>query len=160
MKKNTEDIQAKVVEIFFTKDQDITPLIEMGMNQNSAKDSIKCYSQLIKGEPFRRSIQQVVIKAILKKLYENNDGEKLANVLTGLEKHFEIRLKKYNEKNIVAKKIVAEYKRKLHGHIANKYFAYHGPQNLENFDYKKNGYGVALEGKWNRVNDGDLVYVI
>jgi len=114
VKKNTEDRLEKAVEIFFTKDQNITPLIEMGMNENSAKDTIRCYAKLIKGEPFSRGIQQNVIKAILKKLYENNDQGKLANVIAGLDKHFERRLNSKNkEVNKGAREIVDEYRDKL-----------------------------------------------
>lgn len=110
---NTEDLYTEAVDIFFTEKQDITPLVEMGMNENSAKDTIKCYAQLITGNPFRRSIQQNVIRALLKKLYKNEDKEKLSNVLTGLDKHFEIRIERYNEKNIGAREIVNDYKDKL-----------------------------------------------
>ncbi len=113
-KKITEDMVVKAVEIFFTKDQNITPLIEMGMTESSAKGTIYCYAKLIKGEPFSRGIQQNVIKAILKKLYENNDQGKLANVIAGLDKHFERRLNsKDKEKNNGAREIVDEYRDKL-----------------------------------------------
>ena len=101
---NIEEIQAKAVEIFFTTEQDITPLIDMGMNKNSAKDTIRCYSQLINGKPFSRSIQQGVIKPLLKYLSDHNDKEKLKNVLIGLDKHFAIRLEKYNQKILVPEK--------------------------------------------------------
>lgn len=43
--------------------------------------------------------------------------------------------------------------------MKRKFFAYHGPQNLENFDYK-GGYGVATKSKWENVKNGDVVYVI
>lgn len=36
---NTEEILTKAVEIFFTKEQNIAPLVAMGMNENSAKDT-------------------------------------------------------------------------------------------------------------------------
>jgi hypothetical protein len=113
MKKDLKKYEKMAVEIFFTKDQDITPLIEIGMNKTSAKDTMKCYSYLIKGEPFRRGIQQNVILALLNKLYENRDKERLNNVLIALDKHFEIRLNKYNEKNVGAREITNEYKHKV-----------------------------------------------
>ena len=113
MKKELNKYEKMAVEIFFTKEQDITPLIEMGMNETSAKDTMKCYAKLIKGEPFRRGIQQNVIKAILEKIHENNDKDNFNNVLMALDKHFEIRLNKYKEKNIGAREIVNEYKNKL-----------------------------------------------
>ena len=113
MTKELKEYEKMAVEIFFTKDQDITPLIEIGMNKTSARDTMECYSQLIKGEPFRRGIQQNVILVLLKKLYENSDKERLNQVLIGLDKHFEIRLNKYNEKNIGAREIANKYKRKL-----------------------------------------------
>jgi hypothetical protein len=105
MNKELKKYEKMAVEIFLTQDQDIAPLIEMGMNKTSAKDTMKCYSLLFKGEPFRRGIQQNVIKALLQNLYNNNGKENLANVLIGLDKHFEIRLKKYEEKNIGAREI-------------------------------------------------------
>ncbi len=80
------------VEIFFTNNQDITPLIEIGMNKTSAKDTMKCYSHLIKGEPFRRGIQQNVIFALLNKLYKNGDKGFQDTDLTALDKYFEFRL--------------------------------------------------------------------
>lgn len=110
---NTEELCTKAVEIFFTTEQDITPLIEMGMNKNSAKDTIRCYSQLIVGKPFSRGMQQGVFKPLLKYLYEHNDRENLNNVLIGLDRHFAIRLEKYNQKNIGAREIVDGYKKKL-----------------------------------------------
>jgi 5-methylcytosine-specific restriction protein A len=113
MNKQLTKHEILAVEIFFTKDKDITPLIKSGMNENSAKDTIRCYAQLVKGEPFRRKIQQGVIRALLENLHKNNDKEKLLNVIKGLEKHFEIRLNEYKEKNVGARKIVNEYKNEL-----------------------------------------------
>lgn len=114
MKKGLKKYEILAVEIFFTKEQDVSPLIEIGMNKNSAIDTMRCYRKLIHGEPFSRSIQQNVIIALLEKLYEIDDKENLNNVLMALEKHFKIRLNKYGEKNIGAREIVKEYKRKLY----------------------------------------------
>ncbi len=41
----------------------------------------------------------------------------------------------------------------------NYYYAYHGPKNQENFDYK-GGYGVSQESKIKKIKSGDLVFVI
>jgi 5-methylcytosine-specific restriction protein A len=42
----------------------------------------------------------------------------------------------------------------------SKYFyAYHGPKNVENFDFSS-GYGVSREAKQKQTEIGDFVYVI
>ncbi|WP_197053295.1 HNH endonuclease [Litchfieldella xinjiangensis] len=43
--------------------------------------------------------------------------------------------------------------------MANYYYAYHGPDNEHEFDYK-GGYGVSQDYKWNNVRIGDLVFII
>ncbi len=159
MSRNTKEMFEKSFEIYHSKDQDITPLVEMGMNANSAKDTICCFNKLLSGEPFSRNIQTGLIKVLLRQLYTNNKKEKLANVLTALEKQYDIRLKKYGESNRTGRELINKYKKKLYGHKAKKFFAYHGPQNSESFDHK-GGYGVSQKSKWSKVSDGDFVYVI
>ncbi|WP_202944680.1 HNH endonuclease [Desulforapulum autotrophicum] len=149
----------KAFEIYHSKEKDIDPLIKMGMNENSAKDTIRCFGKLLKGESPSRRVQLSLIKFLLQELYTNNRREDLGNVLRALDKHYEIRSKRYGESNESGQMLIDKYTKKLYGHKVSRFFAYHGPQNPESFDYK-GGYGVSQESKWSKVNDDDLVYVI
>ncbi len=113
MAKNTEDFYLKALEIFYTHDQDIEPLLEMGMNENSAKGTLYCYKKLLNGELHTRNVQIGLIKVILRTLHKNNDKEGLANVIKALDKKYEFRFQNYKENNRTARGIVEKYREKL-----------------------------------------------
>jgi len=83
------------------------------MNENSAKDTMRCYKILINGKPYSRSIQHNVIIALLEQLFKDQKYDIIPNVINSLEHNFNIRLEKYGDKKIGARRIVNEYKNKL-----------------------------------------------
>ncbi|MDD4274085.1 MAG: endonuclease NucS [Desulfobacter postgatei] len=112
MGKDLKEYERLAAEIFFTPERDISPLLEIGMNINSAKDTMRCYEKLINGKPFSRSMQQNVIIALFEKLFKDQNFEVIPNVIKALEENFEIRLVKYNDNKIGARRVVNEYKNK------------------------------------------------
>ncbi len=77
----TKEMFEKAYEIYQTTSQDIAPLIEMGMNETSAKMTIVWYSHILKGELYKRSASALQIEFILNKLFSDNDKKKLNLVL-------------------------------------------------------------------------------
>lgn len=113
MGKELKEYERLAAEIFFTKEQDISPLLKIGMNKNSARDTMRCYEKLINGKPYSRSIQQNVITALLEQLFKDKNYGIIPNVIKSLEENFKIRLEKYNDNKIGAKRIANEYKNKF-----------------------------------------------
>ena len=113
MAKCTLDMFERAFEIFHTEKKDITPLIEMGMNEGSAKDTIRCYGKLLNGEIHTRQVTLMFVKFLLKELYKNRDKERLTNVILAFDKKYDFREKNYNEPNIRARMIVDEYRLKV-----------------------------------------------
>ena len=111
--RNTREMYRKALDIYYSNSNDISPLIEMGMNENSARGTLYCYKKLLNGQLHTRNVQLVLIKTLLNSLYEKNDINGLANVIRALDKKYDFRSQNYNENNITARKIVDEYRAKL-----------------------------------------------
>lgn len=113
MGKDLKEYERLAAEIFFTSEQDISHLLNLGMNENSAKGTMRCYKKLINGEPYSRSIQENVITALFEQLFKDENYETIPNVIKSLEENFKIRREKYNDNKIGARRIVDEYKNRL-----------------------------------------------
>jgi len=111
--KELKEYERMAAEIFFTKEQDISPLLKIGMNKNSAKGTMVCYEKLINGKHYSRNIQQNVIIALLEQLFKDKNYGIIPHAIKSLEGNFNIRLEKYGDKKIAARRIVNEYKKKL-----------------------------------------------
>lgn len=64
-------------------------LEQMGVNTNSARDYIYCYSHLIKGELFTRRINLYATEFYLQRIYEEDGNIGLQNALSSLSQHFD-----------------------------------------------------------------------
>lgn len=64
-------------------------LEKMGINTNSARDYIYCYSHLMKGELFTRRINLYATEYYLKTIHKENGTTGLKNALSSLSKHFD-----------------------------------------------------------------------
>ena len=113
MARYTEDMFLKALEIFYTHDKNIDPLLEMGMNKNSAKDTLYCFNKLLNGELHTRNVPIGLIEVLLGTLQKNNDQEGLANVIKALDKKYEYRSRHYKESNKTARNIVEKYRENL-----------------------------------------------
>jgi len=79
----------KVYEIYHTIEKDLTPVIEIGMNKNSAKMTLQWYDYILKGEFKKRTASKIQIKFILKELFLDNNVTGLENVLKYLRQYKE-----------------------------------------------------------------------
>ena len=110
MTKISEEMIEKAYEIYFTDDQDITPLLNMGMNEGSAKMTMTWFKKLFDGELYKRSGSEMQIEWILNKLYETYDFKRLALALESLKKYCEF----YDEMPMIrVRQLIKEFEVKL-----------------------------------------------
>jgi predicted restriction endonuclease len=79
----------KAYEIYQSSTDDVKPLIDMGMNENSAKMTLTWYGKIFNGELYKRSASFTQIEFILNRLFQDNERERLAIVLESLKKYVE-----------------------------------------------------------------------
>ena len=106
----TEEMIKASYEVFFTKDKDVEPVIQLGMDKNSAKMTIVWFEKLFSGELYKRTVSTLQIKWILNKLYQIQDYNRLKNTLESLNKYCDY----YSKKPMVSvRHLVKEFERKL-----------------------------------------------
>ena len=107
MSKYSPEIFEKAYEIYRASEQDITPLLKMGMNENSAQMTLTWYKKIFAGELYKRSASATQVEFILNKLYCGHDISGLTLVLQSMTKY----LNYYRNKKIEG--IVKVFKEKL-----------------------------------------------
>ena len=84
---NTREMFEKAYEIYHSPDQDVTPLVEMGMNENSANIALKHYKKFFAGEVPTRQASTIEVEVILNELYNDHDKSRLALVLQSMPEY-------------------------------------------------------------------------
>ena len=87
MTKITEEMIEMSYEVYFTKDQDIEPLLKIGMNESSAKMTMVWFEKMFSGELYKRTGSAFQIEWLLTKLYEEKDFNRLRSSLKSLNKY-------------------------------------------------------------------------
>ena len=106
----TEEMIEMCFEIFFSEDQSIDPVLQLGMNENSAKMTVIWFSCLFNGELYKRLVPKMQVKWILNKLYDTRDFGRLKNTLESLNKYCDF----YDNKPMLAtRNLVKEFEKKL-----------------------------------------------
>lgn len=106
----TEEMIETCFEIFFTEDQNIDPVVQLGMNENSARMTIVWFRFLFNGELYKRLVPAMQVEWILNKLYHTQDFVRLENTLKSLNKYCDF----YDKKPMVAvRNLVKEFEKKL-----------------------------------------------
>lgn len=70
-----------------SKEEGVKTLVEIGMNESSAKIQLNIYVHLIRGERYRRAQSLFSTDYFLKKIYEDDGIEYLKNAVQALEQH-------------------------------------------------------------------------
>jgi len=72
---------------FFSEDQNIDPVVQLGMNENSARMTIVWFNCLFNGELYKRQTPTMQVKWILNKLSDTRDFHRLMKTLESLNKY-------------------------------------------------------------------------
>ena len=106
----TEEMIETCFEIFFSEDQNIDPVVQLGMNENSARMTIVWFSCLFNGELYKRRVPTMQVEWILNKLYDTRDFNRLKNTLKSLNKYCDFYA---NEPMLAIRSLVKEFEKKL-----------------------------------------------
>jgi 5-methylcytosine-specific restriction protein A len=72
-----------------TRQDGIKSLLDMGMKESSANDYVYCYSNLIQGKLFTRTINAYGLDYYLHRIYEEDGNNGLKNALLSLYQHID-----------------------------------------------------------------------
>jgi hypothetical protein len=110
MAKITEEMIENCFDIYFTENQDIDLVVQIGMNKSSAKMTMCWLRCLFDGELYKRQVPVMQVKWVLNKLYQTQDSLRLNNALKSLEKYCDF----YENKPMIAiRNLVKEFEEKM-----------------------------------------------
>ncbi len=104
MAKITKEMIEKAYEIFHTLQKGVTPLVQMGMNENSAEMTMIWYEHILNGKLYKRTGSAMQVEFILEKLFHDQDKDRLALVLQSLNQYIEF----YSERKFKKVRITIE----------------------------------------------------
>ncbi|WP_287126332.1 HNH endonuclease [Desulfobacter sp.] len=105
--KNTVEMFEKAFDIYNSKSTNISPLLDLGMNESSANMTLTWFDKIFSGQFYKRSMSYAQAKFILNKLYNSNENERLGRVLQS----FSLYVEHYQPKKIT--KLVNQFKEKF-----------------------------------------------
>jgi hypothetical protein len=89
MSKNTREMIEKAYEIYHSPEQDVTPLVKMGMNENSAKMTLTWFKHISDGTLYKRRVSTTQVEFILNELYHDPDKSGLGLALQSMNEYLE-----------------------------------------------------------------------